>query len=87
MSKIAELRQARDELRPLGLRIMAKNATAEFRVSYASIPPGRGRDFLESTAYYTTDLEDAVATGKRMSQELAEEEGVDTIMRYGDRHA
>lgn len=55
-------KQAKAELRKVGISI-CKIERVEFRVVPFGIPNS------EQLAYYTTDLDDAVATGKLMSQE------------------
>ena len=57
------LAQAKAELRPLGLVIISQDG--EYRVNFR-----RGD---EESAYYTTDLDDAVATGKDMAKRRAGE--------------
>lgn len=56
------LRQAADQLKPYGMRIRSLPATREYRVNFAG-----GR---EATAYYATEIDDAVNTGKRMAESV-----------------
>lgn len=55
------IKQAKAELKPLGITLVSKPWTGEFRVNYAV-------DGREATAVYATDLDDAVATGKAMAE-------------------
>ena len=52
------LKEAKLELLFHYVTITRKSVTGEYRVNL--------EEGTEATAYYTTDLEDAVATGKRM---------------------
>lgn len=54
------LAAARNVLGPLGLEIKLSSEWGEFRVNFKG-----GR---EATAYYTDDLDDAVATGRAMAE-------------------
>lgn len=63
------LKQAKEVLRPLGLSINRK--WGEYRVAplvTPTMPPKKSEDW----AYYTTDLDDAVSTGRHMGMKLAE---------------
>jgi hypothetical protein len=53
------IKQAKAELRPLGIALTKEPFGGEYRVNYW----GGG----ESTAYYTNDREDAINTGKAMA--------------------
>lgn len=55
------LAQARQILAPLGIVIKSLPETREYRVNF--------KGGVEGSAYYTNDLEDAVATGKHMAHE------------------
>jgi hypothetical protein len=54
------IKTAADILRPLGIALTRDPQSKEFRVNFR-----RGR---EATAYYTNDLQDAVATGQDMAR-------------------
>jgi putative N-acetylmannosamine-6-phosphate epimerase len=54
------LKQAKDTLRPLGIRIERLVDTDEYRVNFAKAD-------RELSAYYTDDIYDAVQTGKAMA--------------------
>jgi hypothetical protein len=59
------LKQAKAELKPLGITITYKSTWNEYRVNFQ-----QNRGGSEDTAYYTDDREDAVATGREMAREL-----------------
>ena len=63
------LAQAKAELRPLGLVLISHDG--EYRVNFR-----RGD---EESAYYTTDLDDALATGKDMAKRSASEAAEDHL--------
>jgi hypothetical protein len=55
------LKKAKAKLKPLGVTITRRVATGEYRVNFVG--------GVEPTAYYATDLKDAVETGEAMSKE------------------
>lgn len=63
--KVSEVRA---ELWKLDIRL-GRTEQMEWRVTFATLPPGEGRDFFERTAYYTNDLADALDTGRAMAKE------------------
>ena len=65
MEKKLTLKRAKEILSPLAVSINKNTVTGEFRVNYKF----GGR---EATAYYTTDINDAVKTGEMIGLEYSE---------------
>jgi hypothetical protein len=61
------LKAAKDQLASIGIRLEPKNEWGEYRVTYAAMK--RTHEKTERSAYYTADLEDAIATGFEMAGE------------------